>query len=219
MQNTLPPGITREMIDALKAKSPANDVKLVDLEDSEGNFLLTVLMLRPTRAVLDQVERYADTEPAKGYGILEKNCLKSHHQEVAANDKMYAAMIAACQELMPYSKPELKRPDMDNLPEGITAEMINALEKEGRTDIRIAELQCDEEGNTLPALVCAPKRSAITNHEKWDGINPKKAKQYIIDSSLQSGQEIARTNDWVWFAAYNAGVQLKPRGSAVIKNC
>lgn len=219
MQNTLPPGITQEMIDEQKRiHGNTGKVKLVDLNDNEGNFLVTVLMVRPTRIVLDQMERFT-ADPAKAYGILENGCLKSHNQEVIVDDKKYAAMISACYDMMPYSKPNLTVPVMENLPEGITSGMIESLNAEGRTDIRIADLQCDEDGNTQKVLVCAPKRKAITDHEKWDDINPKKAKQFIIDSCLQSHKSEVNANDWLWFAAYAAGVQLKPKGSAVVKNC
>lgn len=219
MQDQLPQGITQVMIDDAKKKYGATGmVKLVCLEDSDGNDLGTVLMVRPNRAVIDQVERFVDTDPGKAYEILMNACLLSHKDMVAANDKMFAATISACMQMMPYSKPLLVVPDMDALPEGITADMIGELSKT-RTDIRIALLQKNEDGDTIGVLVCAPQRKAITDHEKWETANPKKAKQYMIDSSLQSHKDEVSKNDYLWFAAYSAAVQLKPKGVARIKNC
>ena len=215
----LPAGITQEMIEEAKKKYGATGmVKIATLETETTNVELDVLMVRPNRVVIDQMERHVVNDPGTGYSILRNFCLLSHKDEVAKNDELIASADKACIDLLPYSTAIFEDIDMAKLPDGITAEMVEEL-RSTRNNVKIAKLQQDEDGNRMAVLVCAPARKAITDHEKWDDRNPKKAKQLMIDSIVHSHKELVNANDWLWYCAYNAAIALKPKGAAVIKNC
>lgn len=224
-QNTLPPGITQEMIDEAKTKHGLTGmVKLITLVDGDGNDLMQVLMVRPTRTVIDMMNRFISSDPNKGYSVLLSGCLLSHKKEIMADTGvLITAAINGCLNMLPYSDPEILKLDENDLPEGITSAMVEnakkALAKDSRyVNLHIAKLQCDEEGNLLNVLMNSPARKAINDHEKYEDSLPKKAQETIIESAICSHEDEVKGNDWLWFAAYRAAIMLKPKGSAIIKN-
>jgi hypothetical protein len=223
MKNTtLPPGIDQEMIDKAKAAHGADNVFLVDLIDDEGENLLTVLLRRPDRRVIQQFELNADSDPGKAREILVNGTILSHKDEVKANDKMFAAVVNAAIELFPIRKAIIRSiKPTDPLPEGISQDMIdNAIQQKGASNVKYADLPVGVDGKkVLTVLACTPSRKAVDDHEKWDARQPNKAKNILIDAGILSHVETIKADDWLWYAAVNAVTQLKPKGTALIKNC
>lgn len=103
--NELPEGITQAMIDEAKVKHGASNVKMIDLPlDDESTSFKTVLAIVPTRTVVGQYRRFADTEPKKADEILVKACLLSHKDEVLADDGLFYGALSGIAELIPVRK-------------------------------------------------------------------------------------------------------------------
>lgn len=221
-QNMLPPGITQEMIDKAKADyGTTGMVYLVDLISDQGDKLLEVLIRRPNRMIIQQFELHAEFDPGKAREILVNNCLLSHKDQVKGNDEMFAAVVTAVIELFPIRKATIIDLDSNNLPEGITSELVaDAITRKGVAHVKLAQLQKGADGKEiLTVLVCTPSRKDISDFEKWSERQPNKAKNILIDSAILSHKETIKEDDWLWYAAANAATQLKPKGTALIKNC
>lgn len=98
----LPEGITQEMVDQAKAKHGEGKVKCISLpKDDDNNEFLNVLAIVPSRSIVGQYRRYADTDPKKADEILVKNCLLSHKDEVLADDGLFFGAVTGLAELIP----------------------------------------------------------------------------------------------------------------------
>lgn len=103
---TLPEGITQEMINAAKGKGL--DVRYAEVPiDDEGN-TKTFLVCVPSRTVLGQFRRYMDSDPKKADDILVKNCLLSHKEEVLADDELFSSVMATIGDLITIRKGIIK---------------------------------------------------------------------------------------------------------------
>lgn len=99
---TLPEGITQEMVDQAKAKHGDGKVKCISLpKDDDGNEFLNVLAVVPSRSVVGQYRRYADSDPKKADEILVKNCILSSKDEVLADDGLFFGAVTGLAELIP----------------------------------------------------------------------------------------------------------------------
>jgi len=105
----LPQGITQAMIDEAKAKHGEGKVKFIDLPlDDDSTEFKTVLACVPTRTVVGQFQKFADSEPKKSQEILVKACLLSHKDEVLAEDGLFYGALNAIAELIPVRKGIIK---------------------------------------------------------------------------------------------------------------
>jgi hypothetical protein len=105
----LPQGITQTMIDEAKLKHGTTNVKFIDLPvDEEATSYKTVLAVVPTRTVVGQYRRYADTDPKKADEILVKACILSHKDEVLADDGLFYGALTGVAELIPVRKAIVK---------------------------------------------------------------------------------------------------------------
>jgi hypothetical protein len=108
-EKELPAGITQEMIDAAKAKHGADKVKLVAIyKENSDDVDKTVLAVVPSRNIVGQFRRYADSDPRKADEILVKNCLLSHLEEVLADDGLFYGALSGIAELIPIRKAIVK---------------------------------------------------------------------------------------------------------------
>lgn len=108
-EKELPAGITAEMIAGAKTKYGENNVKYLELPlNDEGTEHKTVLACVPSRAVLGQYRRFADTDPKKADEILVKNCLLSHKDEVLADDGLFYGALTGIADLIPARKAIVK---------------------------------------------------------------------------------------------------------------
>ncbi len=108
-KEALPQGITAEMIAEAKAKYGENNVKILLLPlDDEGHETKGVLALVPSRSVVGQFRRWADTDPKKADEILVKNCLLSSKDEVLADDGLFYGALSGLAELIPVRKAIVK---------------------------------------------------------------------------------------------------------------
>lgn len=108
-EKKLPEGITQEMIDEAKSKHGEGNVKYAELPlDDDGSDTLTVLMRRPTRKVIGEFEKWADSQPNKAKEILVNGTLLSHKDRVKADDGLFFGAFNAAVELMPVRKAIIK---------------------------------------------------------------------------------------------------------------
>lgn len=108
----------------------------------------------------------------------------------------------------------------EELPEGITQEMIDAAKlkwpKEGA--VRIADLEMDDEGNVLPVLVRRPDRTVMGEYSKWEKNNPKRADDILIKACLLSHKEQVLADDDLMMAALDAIAKMIKVRQATLKN-
>lgn len=108
-EKELPEGITQAMIDDAKAKHGADNVKFVAIfKENSDEVERTVLAVVPSRNIIGQYRRYADTDPKKADEILVKNCLLSHKDEVLADDGLFFGALSGIAELIPVRKAVIK---------------------------------------------------------------------------------------------------------------
>ncbi len=108
-KDKLPAGITAEMIASAKIKHGDDKVKFIEIYNEDGNDVeLTVLACVPTRTVIGQYRRYADTDPKKADDILMKASLLSHKEQVMASDALFLGALTGIAELIPVRKSAVK---------------------------------------------------------------------------------------------------------------
>jgi hypothetical protein len=108
-EKKLPAGITQEMINQAKAKHGTDKIKYIDIPvDDEMSDYKTVLACVPSRTVMGQFRRWADTDPKKADEILVKACLLSHKEEVMADDGLFYGALTGVSELIPIRKSIVK---------------------------------------------------------------------------------------------------------------
>lgn len=108
-QNELPAGITAEMIAEAKKRHGEKNIRILELpKDDEGAEFLSVLACVPSRSVVGQFRRFADTDPKKADDILVKNCILSHKNEVLADDGLVYGAVTGLAELIPVRKAIVK---------------------------------------------------------------------------------------------------------------
>lgn len=106
------------------------------------------------------------------------------------------------------------------LPEGVTEEVMNAWkEKYGSDKVKVAALPKDDDGNEfLDVVVTVPSRKVVGEFEKWLDRDPNKAKEILINSCLLTSKEQVKSDDGLFYAAFDAVTQLLPVRKAIIKN-
>jgi hypothetical protein len=104
-----PSGITAEIVADAKAKFGDDKIKMIDLpKDDESNVFLTVLATVPSRTIVSNYRRFAESDPKKAEEILVKNCLLTHKDEVLADDGLFYGALYALAELIPVRKGIIK---------------------------------------------------------------------------------------------------------------
>jgi hypothetical protein len=106
---TLPLGITQEMMDAAKEKHGTAKVFL--LEDSEGINYGHVVMGRPTANVISEWEKWLDKNPFKSRQVLINGTLCNRQEELKLwekNSEQYAALYDAATQMLPVGKATAK---------------------------------------------------------------------------------------------------------------
>lgn len=108
-ENHLPDGITAAMVAEAKAKHGADKVKIIEIPiDDEATAYKGVLAAVPSRTIVGQYRRFADSDPKKADEILVKNCLLSHKEEVLADDGLFYGALSGIADLIPVRKAIIK---------------------------------------------------------------------------------------------------------------
>lgn len=108
---------------------------------------------------------------------------------------------------------------MNDLPNGITQEMVDAA-KEKHSKVKLATL-FDGDGNEIKTiLVGTPSAQVINQFERFVDREPAKAKKMLLKGVLCSHIEIADEpqNTELFSAAFSAAAEMLPVGKAVLKN-
>lgn len=204
----LPEGITQEMVDALKQKH--GEAFLLDIGEEEHH--LTVLAVRPSRIPICEHEKWTDADPDKAKQIMINDSLKSHSEQVYANDYLFMSLYSAVCDLQPIRRASLQviPKDMSKLPDGITEDMVNkAIATYGIRNVQLAKIATsDDEADDMLVLMNRPGRKAVSDYERFSDSNPLKAKRKLIAGTLLSHKEITEKNDWAFFGVFSAAVQL-----------
>lgn len=106
------------------------------------------------------------------------------------------------------------------LPEGITAEMIDAAKvKHGADKVRLIEIINDETNETKTVLAAVPSRAVIGQYQRYEANDPKKAQEILVKACLLSHKDEVLADDALFFGALSGIAELIPVRRAVVKNC
>lgn len=109
---------------------------------------------------------------------------------------------------------------VNNLPDGITEDMIAQWKKEhGEKNILLATL-CDENNEPCAKVVIRrPTRQAVNQWEKFINTDPGKAKEILVRACLLRDQdkEAVIADDDLFYPAYRAVESLIPLRKAIIE--
>ncbi len=97
--DNLPQGVTPEMIQAWKEKH--KHIRLIRLQKG-----FAAIAHRPARNIVNQWEKFSDSDPNKARTILIENCVLFGKEEVLADDELFYSCAAAITEMIPISKAE-----------------------------------------------------------------------------------------------------------------
>jgi len=106
------------------------------------------------------------------------------------------------------------------LPAGVTSEMIAAWkERYGENKVKLALLPLTEDCNDyLSVVVRAPGRKEASEFEKWIDKNPDKAKEILVNTCLLTNKDEVKANEFLFFGAADAIMNLLQVPKAIIKN-
>lgn len=103
------------------------------------------------------------------------------------------------------------------LPEGITQDMINSAKAKG-LDVKLAEVPIDDEGNTRDFLVCVPSRTVLGQFRRYMDSDPKKADDILVKACLLSHKEEVLANDDLFSGVMSTISELIVIRKGIIKN-
>lgn len=107
--------------------------------------------------------------------------------------------------------------EIQQLPEGITQEMIDAAKAKG-LNVKLAEVPIDDEGNTRDFLVCVPSRTVLGQFRRFMDSDPKKADDILVKACLLSHKDEVLTNDDLFTAVMSTISELIIIRKGIIKN-
>lgn len=98
----LPEGVTNEMVAEWKEKY--GSVKLAELQNENGEAIMTAVMRIPTRKTIGEFEKWIEKQPTKAKEILINGCLLTGKEAITADDVLFSAAFSAAVDLMPVGK-------------------------------------------------------------------------------------------------------------------
>ncbi|GAB6121653.1 hypothetical protein [Dysgonomonas termitidis] len=105
----------------------------------------------------------------------------------------------------------------NNLPEGVTPEMIKAWKEQyGPDKVKLATLAPEVPEKTKDVVVRVPDRQTYNQYDKWVGTDPGKAKDILINACLLSNKEEVKADDVLYFSCYWALSELLPLHKAIV---
>jgi hypothetical protein len=109
--NSLPAGITQEMITAAIEKYGTGKVATAQLpKDDNGTDHLNVVIHQPGREAMGQYMNLIDKNTARANEVLVKACIddKEAIKEIFADTGLFLAAVDACAQLIPVRKSIIK---------------------------------------------------------------------------------------------------------------
>lgn len=94
------PGITQQMVDDAKSKHKEKNIRYAELQDENGDVVLTVLVRRPDRVTKGEFSKWVEKNPNKAEDILLKACLLSHKEEVCADEELMESAMDAINKML-----------------------------------------------------------------------------------------------------------------------
>lgn len=115
---------------------------------------------------------------------------------------------------------EPKETKKQELPDGITAEMITAAKaKHGADKVKYIDIINDETGETKTVLAAVPSRSVIGFYQRFEASDPKKAQELLVKNCLLSHKDEVLADDALFFGALSGIAELIPVRRTIVKNC
>lgn len=113
-----------------------------------------------------------------------------------------------------------KNEKKQELPEGITAEMIEAAKaKHGEGKVKFIDIINDESNETKTVLAVVPSRTVIGQYKRYESVDPKKAEEILVKACLLSHKDEVLADDALFFGALSGIAELIPVRRSVVKNC
>ncbi|WP_152541901.1 hypothetical protein [Saccharicrinis fermentans] len=107
--NSLPDGITQEIIDAWKKRYGQQKIKLGELPINEDRTqFLAVIGRVPDRKTVGEFEKWMDKDPNKSKEILINACLLTEKEQVKADDFLFYGAFDFLTTLLPVAKSNIK---------------------------------------------------------------------------------------------------------------
>jgi hypothetical protein len=103
-ENTLPEGVSPEMIESWKQKHGQGKIKCVTLCPDVPGKTKDVVVCIPSRTVYNQYDKWSASDPGKARDILVNACLLSDAGTVKADDDLFFSCVWALTDLLPLHR-------------------------------------------------------------------------------------------------------------------
>ncbi|QEE51041.1 hypothetical protein FUA48_16090 [Flavobacterium alkalisoli] len=104
------PAITPEQRSAFITAYGADKLRILEVPVSDtGAEYYDVVAIVPDRATMSQYMKYIDINPKKAQEILIKQCVKTHLEEVLADDALFMTTVSLVAELIPIRDGRVKK--------------------------------------------------------------------------------------------------------------
>jgi hypothetical protein len=100
----LPEGATPELVAQWKERYGEKNVKLVTLQNEDGEDLRNEIVRVPDRKTLGEWEKWVDKQPVKAKEILINGSFLTSKEAIKADDVLFSAAYSATIELIPVGK-------------------------------------------------------------------------------------------------------------------
>lgn len=114
-----------------------------------------------------------------------------------------------------------KKQGVEELPDGITSELIAKAKRENGNDkVKMIDIfNEDNSGIELTVLCCVPSRTVVGQYRRYSDTDPKKADEILVKACLLSHKEQVLNNDALFNGCLLGIADLIPIRKAIVKNC
>ena len=100
----------KEQREALIKKYGANNLKTLEIpKDENHNEFIDVVAVVPSRNVMGQYMKWADTNPKKASEIMVRGCVLSNRELIESDDFMFNTTVSLLAELIPIGQGRVKK--------------------------------------------------------------------------------------------------------------
>lgn len=104
------PELTPEQRAAFISTYGENRLRILEVPTTDnGAEYLDVVAIVPDRATMSQYMKYIDVNPKKAQEILIKQCIKTHLEEILADDALFLTSVSLVAELIPIRDGRVKK--------------------------------------------------------------------------------------------------------------
>lgn len=104
------PELTKEQREAFIKAYGAERLRILEVPATDsGAEYYDVIAIVPDRATMSQYMKYSDVNPKKAQEILIKQCVKTHLEEIMADDALFMTTVSLVAELIPIRDGRVKK--------------------------------------------------------------------------------------------------------------